>query len=227
MTSIPSNRYGCGRHRDPQVLGGDRDGSRRVVALVCVDEPREQVALLVAWRPGRPLRARRRQCSLIVARARWSALFVAATLVSRSVAVSLAGQPSTSRAISAARWRGGRTCIAARNASSMVSRSTTTASGSSSLGATSSSISIGIWLEPRHLGEGAHRRSGDATGSGSRRDRRSSRSGRATPGTSCCRRSCRGCARRAGTSPARRPRLRRTRRASGSNGRAARGGGAG
>ena len=93
------------------------------------------------------------RCSLIVARARCSALLAAATLVSSSVAVSLAGQPSTSRAISAARCRGGSTCIAARNASSMVSRSTTTASGSSLGRRDLVEQLVRIRLEPRHLGE--------------------------------------------------------------------------
>ena len=67
--------------------------------------------------------------SCIVARARCSALFAAATLVSSNSAVSLAGQPSTSRHISAARCFGGSTCSAARNASSIVSRSIARASG--------------------------------------------------------------------------------------------------
>jgi hypothetical protein len=103
-------------------------------------------------------------CSCIVARARWSALFVAATLVPSISAVSLAGQPSTSRAISAARWRGGRSWSVARKASSIVSRSTTIASGSSALGAISSrrrsgygwshgtsanDVSFGTWRERR------------------------------------------------------------------------------
>jgi hypothetical protein len=69
------------------------------------------------------------RCSCIVARARCSALFAAATLVSSSAAVSAAGRPSTSRASSAARCRGGSTCSAARNASSIVSFATATASG--------------------------------------------------------------------------------------------------
>ena len=42
-------------------------------------------------------------CACRVARARWSALFTEATVVSKADAVSLAGQPSTSRAISVAR----------------------------------------------------------------------------------------------------------------------------
>jgi hypothetical protein len=106
---------------------------------VRVDEPLEQRPFLGARLPGGPLRSPGRQVSCIVARARWSALFAAATVVSRRDAVSLAVQPSTSRAINAARCRGGRTCMAATNASSIVSRSTTTASGCSSVGATSSS----------------------------------------------------------------------------------------
>ena len=115
-----------------------------VAPLVGVDEPLEQLPLLGARLAAPTSRARREgRCSCIVARARCRALFAAATLVSSSAAVSLAGQPSTSRAISAARWRGGSTCSAARNASSIVSRSTTTASGSSSLGATSSSSRSG------------------------------------------------------------------------------------
>jgi hypothetical protein len=66
----------------------------------------------------------------MAARARWSALLAAATLVPSSSALSPAGQPRTSRATNAARCRGGSTCSAARNAGSIVSRSTTTASGS-------------------------------------------------------------------------------------------------
>ena len=79
------------------------------------------------------------RCSCMVARARWRALLAAATLVSSSEAVSAAGQPSTSRRINAARWRGGSTCMAARNVSSIVSRSMATLSGRSAVGATSSS----------------------------------------------------------------------------------------
>jgi hypothetical protein len=62
-------------------------------------------------------------------------------------AVSLAGQPRTSRAISAARCRGGRTCRAARKASEIVSRSMATASGCSSAGAAWSSSTSGYgWI---------------------------------------------------------------------------------
>jgi hypothetical protein len=75
----------------------------------------------------------------IVDRARWSALFTEATLVSSRPAVSLADHPSASRRIKMARCLGGRYWMAARYASSIVSRATTTASGSASLGAAWSS----------------------------------------------------------------------------------------
>ena len=75
----------------------------------------------------------------MVARARWSALFTAATLVSSSAAHSAADQPSTSLEISTARCFGGRSWIVAMNASSIVSLATSSASGSSSLGAAPSS----------------------------------------------------------------------------------------
>jgi len=83
------------------------------------------------------------RCDCIVARARCRALLAAATLVPSAEAVSLAGQPRTSRAISAARCLGGRTCRAARNASEIVSRWMATASGCSSLGAAASSSRSG------------------------------------------------------------------------------------
>ena len=82
-----------------------------------------------------------RSCSVV--RARPSALFADATVVSSSAAVSFADQPSTSRRISTARCRGGSSWITARNVSSIVSRDTTTASGSCSLGAISSSSRSG------------------------------------------------------------------------------------
>ena len=83
------------------------------------------------------------RCDCIVARARCRALLAAATLVPSAEAVSVAGQPRTSRAISAARCRGGSTCRAARNASEIVSRLMATASGCSSLGAAWSSSRSG------------------------------------------------------------------------------------
>jgi hypothetical protein len=90
---------------------------------------------------GRPGSRSRR-----VARARWSALLAAATLVSSTEAASAADQPSTSRSSSTARWRGGSSWMTARKVSSIVSlatTTTTTASGSASLGATSSSSRSG------------------------------------------------------------------------------------
>ena len=74
----------------------------------------------------------------IVARARWRALLTATTDMSSSSAVSFADQSTTSRRIRTARWRGGNSWTAARNASSIVSRWTATVSGSSSGGAISS-----------------------------------------------------------------------------------------
>ena len=67
----------------------------------------------------------------------------AATLISSMSAVSLADHSSTSRRISTARWRAGRSWITATYASAIVSRATTTASGSSSGGAISSSSRSG------------------------------------------------------------------------------------
>jgi hypothetical protein len=59
------------------------------------------------------------------------------------LAVSFADQSTTSRRIRTARWRGGSSWTAARNASSIVSRETATACGSSSGGAISSSSRSG------------------------------------------------------------------------------------
>src|SRR5947208_758233 len=67
-----------------------------------------------------------------VTRARCSALFTDATLVSSSSATSLAFQRRTSQRIRTARWRGGRCCRAATNASRMVSRDAATSAGSPS-----------------------------------------------------------------------------------------------
>ena len=67
-----------------------------------------------------------------VARARWSALFTEATVVSSSSATSDACQRSTSHRISTARWRGGRNWSAATKASRIVSRASATAAGSPS-----------------------------------------------------------------------------------------------
>ena len=100
----------------------------------CSSSARSSAVVSLALQSAR--RAGRRSC--IVARARCKALLVAAMLVSSRDAVSLAGHPRTSRAIRAARCRGGRAWRAARKASSIVSLSTKTASGSSLLGATSS-----------------------------------------------------------------------------------------
>jgi hypothetical protein len=70
-------------------------------------------------------------CSRIVTRARCRALVTDATLSPSASAVVAAGQPRTSRRISAARWRGGRCWTATMNASSIVSRATADSCGSS------------------------------------------------------------------------------------------------
>ncbi len=65
----------------------------------------------------------------MAARARWSALLAAATVVPSISATSFAEKPSTSRRMSTARWRPGRCCSAATNASSTASRRSYRASG--------------------------------------------------------------------------------------------------
>ena len=102
-----------------------------------------------------------------VALARCSALLTDATLVSRSSATSAAFQRSTSQRIRTARWRGGRCCSAATNASRIVSRVCATSAGSASSWSVSSSgtgsihvtsgsvfrlSATGSWAGPRSIG---------------------------------------------------------------------------
>ena len=93
-----------------------------------------------------------------VARARCSALLTEATLVSSSSATSLAFQRRTSQRISTARWRGGRCCSAATNASRIVSRATASSAGSGMgwIHVTSGSVfrfsMIGSRAGPRSIG---------------------------------------------------------------------------
>ncbi len=68
-----------------------------------------------------------------VARARCSALFTEATLVSRSSATSVACHLSTSQRMSTARCRAGRCCRAATKASRIDSRAAATSAGSPSV----------------------------------------------------------------------------------------------
>src|SRR4029450_7496930 len=99
----------------------------------------------------------RGRCFFIVARARWSALFTAATLMSRSEALSAADQPRTSLAINTARCFGESSWIAAMYASSIVSLATTSASGSASGVVSVSSWSGYGWspgTSPRGRGHG-------------------------------------------------------------------------
>ena len=98
--------------------------------------------------------------SAITAWARWRAELTAADVVSSASAVSAAVQRSTSRRISTARWRGGRCCRAAMNASRMVSFSATrtAASGTGSshgISWSSSRASPAIWSSvPSPAGSG-------------------------------------------------------------------------
>jgi hypothetical protein len=75
--------------------------------------------------------------------ARRSVLFTEATVVVSTSAVAPADQASTSRRISTARWCGVRCWIAARKASSTVSRATAAVCGSVSAEATRSSSTSG------------------------------------------------------------------------------------
>ena len=197
-----------------------------VVALERVDVAREQLAVRLVERPAGVGGARRRPPSS-VARARWSALFTEATLVSSSSATSAAFQRSTSHRISTARWRGGRCWSAATNASRIVSRATATSAGSPS-GTTSA---VGNRLDPRRppaacsgcdasgsrAGPEVHRAGAPLAAVRACRGTRSSRSGRATSAaptrpSNRSRRATRGAA-----SPGRRPRPRTASRASGSS----------
>ena len=145
------------RHRDPCVLAKHRGRGLDVRTLVGIDEPLEQVALLGGRLRGRWLGPPMRR----VRAASWPAPAAARCSGSHAhsswEAVSAAEKSSTSRRISTARWRGGRSWMAARYASSIVSRRTATASGWASRGPASSSRRSGIWLQPRHLAERAQR----------------------------------------------------------------------
>ena len=115
------------------------------------------------------------RCSRIPARARCSALLTELTESPSRSATSLAGQPITSRRISAARGRGARCCTATTYASSMVSRASALVSGSSARSAGSSSRR----LSGRAATTSPRRRSPDRGAAGrAGRGRRWSRSGR-------------------------------------------------
>ena len=110
-----------GRHREPGVVGEQRDHAVDVAALDRVGEAPDELAL--AGGVGRGARSRSAAGSRVssVARARCRALLTEASLVSSISATSAARKPSTSRSTSTARWRGGRCCRAATNASSTAS----------------------------------------------------------------------------------------------------------
>ena len=205
MSSRPRQPEVVRRHRLRRVLVDQRRERVDVVALERLDVAGEQLAVGLVERAARDRDALTLLASS-VARARWSALLTDATLVSSSSATSAAFQRSTSHRISTARWRGGRCCRAATNASRIVSRATATSAGSPS-GATRPS-GIG-WIQVvsgRMLqvgGDGLPRRArGPSAARGARgrracRGRRSSRCGRATSAAPPGPRSGRSCARRA------------------------------
>ena len=168
MTSMPSNRYGYGgivMRRSWAAMAMAAGASQRSCASMNRASRSRSSSL------GEPADHSERfagRCSLIVARARCRALLAAATLVSSSVAVSLAGQPSTSRAISAARCRGGSTCM--RGQERELDRLALDDDRVRLVVGRRDLVEqlVRIRLEPRHLGEGAHRASGAATGARSR-----------------------------------------------------------
>ena len=143
IVSGPSNRHGAGgmvtRMSRAAIATAASASHRSCAWMNCLTRSRSSALGSRADHSAR----RAGRCDCIVARARCRALLAAATLVPSAEAVSAAGQPRTSRAISAARCLGGRTCRAARNASEIVSRRMATASGCSSLGAAASSSRSG------------------------------------------------------------------------------------
>ena len=153
MTSRPSNPVGLGgmvmRRSWAAIATAAAASQRSWASMNCSSSARSSALGTPVVQADR--RSGRWACS--VARARWRALLAAATLVPNIVAVSEAGQPSTSRAISAARCRGGSTWRATRNASSIVSRWTATSSGRSAARGHLIELHVGVRLQPRDLGE--------------------------------------------------------------------------
>ena len=128
------------RHRDARVLVQQADERRRCrsartpARTAPAGRARPRPSSLGARRPPRC-----RPGATSVARARCRALLTETTVVPRSSATSAAGQQSTSRRMSTARWRGGSTCSAATKASRTVSRTTACSAGSAPSGRTSRS----------------------------------------------------------------------------------------
>jgi hypothetical protein len=154
IASGPSKQYGSGgmvtRMSFAAIAMTASASNRSCAAMNCSTSSRSSALGSPADHSAR----RAGRCDCIGARARCWALLAAATLVPSAEAVWLAGQPRTSRAISAARCLGGSACRAARNASEIVSRWMTTASGCSSLGAAASSSRSGYgWSHGTSGGE--------------------------------------------------------------------------
>ena len=166
------------------------------------------------------------RCSCIVARARCSALLVAATLVSSSCG-GLDGRPAEHVAGDQRRTLPRRQHLhggqEGQARSSRARRPLHRVGPRSARSRRATDRGTAAATAPRRTSSTLAR---GASGDGACRGRRSWRSDRATPGTGRCRRRCRGSPGAEEASPAPHPRPRRTRRACGSSGRAARAGGA-
>ena len=116
------------RHRDADVVGEQLQRAVDVAALVRRDEAR-RAARARSRSPRGELQSSRRSAGSWrlqrLARPLQRAVDRRRRRCSSTSAASAALQPSTSRRISTARWRGGSCWITTRNASSIVSRSTT------------------------------------------------------------------------------------------------------
>ena len=164
----------------------------------------------------------------MVARARCSALFTEASLLSSMSATSAARKPSTSLSTSTARCRGGRCWTAVTKASAIASLASYRASGPSPASGSPSSSMSGIGLQPQRLPapgrlDGQEGRLGwfGPRPGGRWRAARSgtgwSRSGTARCAATPVPRTGRAPARRPATSPAARPRRPAPNRGSGSS----------
>ncbi len=124
----------------------------RVALLAGLDVPLARSARSAAL-PSPATHSLRRsgRCSFRLARARCSAQLTEATVVSSSSAVSFARQPRTSRRISTARGRGGEVLDRDMNASSIVSRATTTRRAPRPLGRDRRQQLVRVGLQPRDL----------------------------------------------------------------------------
>jgi hypothetical protein len=109
-------------HGDADIGGEQGDQRVDIAGLVRADEFATSACSAGEWGAGGGSRSPiggRRRCRL--ARARLRALLTDSTVESSMSATSLAWYPSTSRKMSTARWRAGRTCSAVTKAREMAS----------------------------------------------------------------------------------------------------------